>query len=56
MDKGNANRPAFASEEADRRIEGLRWVFAQGFLTKDELERLERHVLARVRGGSRRAA
>jgi hypothetical protein len=34
-------------EEVDHRIERLRGVFAQGFLSKDEFERVKRHILER---------
>lgn len=56
MEPSDRSRPTFTSEEAVERIEGLRRVFAQGFLTRDELETLERHVLDRARKSSRRAA
>lgn len=56
MEQGERSRPTFTSKEADERIDGLRRVFAQGFLTKDEFETLKRHVLDRVRDSSRRAA
>jgi hypothetical protein len=35
-------------EEADHRIEQLRGVFAQGFLSKDEFKRVKRHILERA--------
>lgn len=42
-------RSTFTSEEAAERIERLRRVYTQGFLTKDAFEAMERHTLACVR-------
>ena len=56
MERSNRVRPGFTSEEAAKRVEGLRGVFAQGFFTKDEFEVMKRHVLGRVHDSSQSPA
>ena len=49
-------RSTFTSEEAAERIERLRRVYAQGFISKDVFDAMERHVLGCVqRPGTGRA-